>query len=357
MPSKFRFPFYGSIHWYTLRKYYKELKKIGIKPHHEHDLNEKIETENEQKGARWLKEVSVERMSVSSRGSSISVSPVHSVEGIASPILSATSTLSQQHTSPASISSQSCQSTPISSLDSASHSYISSIEIDGLLTLLKKVQEEDLFLTESPPDFADPRSLASLLVSQLKSSKIKAILPTKPTGVSLLQQKSQKGLKLENRKRKRQSLRVSIPGKYSRIEKNSIESAVDSATKSQDTCTMLKVEKSELPSYPSEHTCVSGENHEEMHIKDGCSVVDIQSDSQSSERSPHNPLMNLASPIQSSELGDLSPDESVAYSPPASPCSPLTLCLPCTPTSPSATPLTPSHFVLPSTPTPLTSSS
>ncbi len=332
-------------------KYYKELKKIGIKPNQEQRSKDKNGTENEQRGPRWLKEVSVERLSVSSHGSSVSVSPANSVEDISSPKLlrhpctpetspQVTSTCSQQHTSPSeSITPHPIQPTPIS--------YISSIEIDGLLTLLRKVQEEDLFLTDCPLNLPDPLSLAALLVSQLKSSVIKTILPIKPTGVSLLQQNSQKCLKLETRKRKRQSLKVSIPGKYSRMEKSSKESAcndsvrVDSVTvtKSQDTChecTSLKVNTRVPTSCPNECTCVSAESL----INDECFVVEVQTESHTQHsESPysHNPMITLASPIQSSELGDLpiDEDESITFSRSVSPCSPFTLCLPSTPSQPT----------------------
>ncbi len=306
-----------------------------------------------------MKEVSVERVSVSSHSSSISVSPSNSIRDTFSPIplltpseisSQALSTPSKRHASPPSksVPPRPCQSTPISSLNS----YISSIEIDGLLTLLKKVQEENLFLTESPPDLSDPLSLAALLVSQLKSSEIQTVLATKPTGISLLQQKSQKSLKPESRKRKRPTLKVSIPGKYSRLENNSKTnpSTVDLAAQSQDIycdCTILKIEKYDPVSCASECTCVSTDPHREFDVNSQCS---IQSRDGKSSESPPQAVINLLSPTKSNEFSDFSPDDSAPFSRSVSPCSPFTLCIPCTPSqevltrppSPSLTPVTPS---------------
>ncbi len=337
--------------------------RAGVKPRRDCKSNE---TECERVGARWLKEICVERVSVSSGESSLSPSPSHTSDGSSSPTTphhahgAPSQPTSMTHKSPPSPSQNTPSSLPQQSTPKSSPKpFISSIEIDGLLELLKKMQEEELFLTESPPSLADPLVLTAQLVSQLKSSRVQKLLPTKPTGVSLLQKQSQKSpSKLPNRKRKGLDLKTATPEKYSRADKICVvsESPVDCSTsvKPED-CdrTLVELEDCELAfrsdnctstdsmkavNCGAEHVAVKPQKNSELHTN---LLQRIASKSQSPERIP---VTHIQSPLQNSfDLIDPPLDESEDLSQPHSPSysSPFTLCLPCspsltTPTSPSS---------------------
>ncbi len=325
--------------------------RAGVKPKRDHKLKNWNETECEQMGARWLKEICVERVSVSSGESSVSASPSHTSDSSSSPTTphhsqahgapsQPTSMPSHPHKSPPSPSQNTPSLLQKSTPKSSSKPFISSIEIDGLLELLKKMQEEELFLTESPPSLADPLVLAAQLVSQLNSSRIQELLPTEPTGVSLLQQPPQKKSpsKLSNRKRKGLELKTATPVKHSRADKSCNKSVVSESAvdcPASEDCE-LTCRTDYCTSTDSMKAVICGaEKNSESH-------TDLQQRSTSKSQSPERiPVTHIQSPLQNSfDFIDLPLDESEDPSQPHSPScsSPFTLCLPC---SPSQTALTP----------------
>ena len=229
VPSKFRYPFYGTIHWYMLHKYYKELKHVGVKPSSEGEnpINDVIlihsspisDTSNCQtsKNARWLKEVSVEKMSMASLDN---LSSDEYSSDIASP-----DTTSTVHTStpPHSYQSHMC-STP----SHLHQPHISATETEGLLTLVQRMKDDELFHLDAPPSLAiSSTDLLTWLASQLRSPLLTQLCSIQPTGASLLHIGERSGSK---RKRKGQhselpsekqpkhsSLTTTLPSKEERL--------------------------------------------------------------------------------------------------------------------------------------------
>ena len=189
VPAKFRYPFYGTIHWYAILRYSQAL----------HSLRE-AGVRRPQNG-KWLKSVAVAREIVTVGGPSAqNVKWLQSVTVEKLPLLPTSNSSEEIPLECPPISQETevnttdwatwVKSEAPSSGNSPSQDHLkphlSDYEREGLLHLLTKMVEENLFEHEAPPSISQPRSLLDTLRCQLESTSLHTSLSPRPTGVALL---------------------------------------------------------------------------------------------------------------------------------------------------------------------------
>lgn len=151
---KFRYPFYGTMHWYVIERYHNQLAKLGgaggrsTPPLPSVDQEEEDASKSLSSGAqinrKWLKGVALEKVQVRSKKCG--------ADSAESPVLP----------------------------------FLSTYEREGLLSLIQQMWKCDLFMSDVPPSFTNSEEMLRELEDQLRSSNTEGICTVKPTGVGVV---------------------------------------------------------------------------------------------------------------------------------------------------------------------------
>ena len=339
------------MHWYVVEQYHRQLATLGGARERtatplscsEEEVDEDGDTSKTLSliNRKWLKEVSLKKVSMGSKKSS-----AHSSE---SPL-----------------------------------PFLSIYERDGLVTLIQQMLKGELFPLDAPPTFTNPKELLRELEDQLQSSNTEKLCASRPTGVGVVpplspscprkprssgspqkrrrkvdgdgSQEGTKVLKKDSQspstkrkrgvvKRKRRSLVVSLPTKYVIVAVENGGSRPDSYAGDVKESPLVASSDgprdfAEIDPHNSETVPSDGLDKEEIEEKKLC-VDESESEhlvkSESERRSPENvgvsiarpvpPSPLLSSPLTSTALNSQNCSPSLLGSPYASPSQSFTLAL------------------------------
>lgn len=143
--GKFRYPFYGTLHWYIVEKYHQQLSQLGVQ-----SIDRTIEKEsNASLTGRWLVSVKLKKLPVGNSMSKRYDPPPYKGIPLTPP-------------------------------------YMTPNEREGLMLLVKKMRDDFLFSGDVPPSISNPRGILECLLAQLQNPLLHTVCSSEPNGTSLL---------------------------------------------------------------------------------------------------------------------------------------------------------------------------
>ncbi|XP_011404618.2 PREDICTED: uncharacterized protein LOC100632164 [Amphimedon queenslandica] len=156
--GRFKYPFYGTLHWYLIERYHLQLSRLGVEPMSDSGTMTDTPTSSSSSmniPGRWL--VSVKLKKLATGGHAHFSSHFSQKPGEGAPYR-----------------------------DYMMKPFLNDNEKAGLVYLVNKMKEDNLFSGDVPPSISDPRGILERLSKQLQNPLLDSTLSDKPTDVSVL---------------------------------------------------------------------------------------------------------------------------------------------------------------------------
>ena len=169
VPSKFRYPFYGTMHWYVVERYHSQLAKLS-NTGGEGRNSPPLPTKDDQVGGANDGE---EEEDPSQPLSSVPINNRKWLKGVALDKVQ--------------VSGGTTRRSSIDLIAESAQPYLSTYERDGLLALVQEMLGAgELFIPDAPHTYPNPRQLLEELRDQLQCSGVEKVCASRPTGVGLV---------------------------------------------------------------------------------------------------------------------------------------------------------------------------
>ena len=162
VPSKFRYPFYGTMHWYVVEKYHSQLAKIGGG----RSNSPPLPSIDDQVGGAIK-----EREDEEDPSRPLSLAPINNRKWLKGVTLKKVQ-----------VGANKCSGDFVES----ALPYLSLFEKDGLLALVHEMLRSDLFIPDAPPTYPNPKQLLKELEEQLRCRNVERMCAGRPTGIGLV---------------------------------------------------------------------------------------------------------------------------------------------------------------------------
>lgn len=174
VPSKFRYPFYGTMHWYVVERYHSQLAKLG-NIGGEGRNSPPLPTAEDQVGGANNAVVAGEGEGEdpSQPLSSVPINNRKWLKGVALDKVQ--------------VSSGTTRRSSVDLIAESAQPYLSTYERDGLLALVQEMLgASELFIPDAPHTYPNPKQLLEELRDQLQCSSVERVCASRPTGVGLV---------------------------------------------------------------------------------------------------------------------------------------------------------------------------